>query len=114
MSQRQRSDTCRKPGTAFATEYSAPGADTRTSGFLALRLERTLESTTGKPSSLHDAPMPILLFSADPSVAKNSVSHVCRESMLPTGRNTSARRSPKRLQVAFACLQHGTANDLQP
>eukprot|EP00971_Amphidinium_carterae_P315940 6280257-Amphidinium_carterae.1 len=29
-SHRQRPDTCRKPGTAFATEYKAPGTDART------------------------------------------------------------------------------------
>eukprot|EP00971_Amphidinium_carterae_P214008 4247153-Amphidinium_carterae.1 len=31
MSHRQRSDTCRKPGTAFTAEYKAPGTDVRTS-----------------------------------------------------------------------------------
>eukprot|EP00971_Amphidinium_carterae_P170077 3369945-Amphidinium_carterae.1 len=31
ISHRQRSDTCRKPGTAFTTEYKIPGTDARTS-----------------------------------------------------------------------------------
>eukprot|EP00971_Amphidinium_carterae_P151106 2996450-Amphidinium_carterae.1 len=30
MSHRQRSDTCKKPGTAFTTEYNTPGRDVRT------------------------------------------------------------------------------------
>eukprot|EP00971_Amphidinium_carterae_P256649 5095960-Amphidinium_carterae.1 len=31
ITHRRRSDTCRKPGTAFTTEYQMPGEDVRTS-----------------------------------------------------------------------------------
>eukprot|EP00971_Amphidinium_carterae_P315941 6280257-Amphidinium_carterae.2 len=65
----------------------------------ALRPARTRESTTRSPLCLHN-PLQILLFSVD-ALATSPESHVCRESALPTGRNTSARGSSKRLEVAF-------------
>eukprot|EP00971_Amphidinium_carterae_P197651 3922731-Amphidinium_carterae.1 len=128
----QRSDTCRKPGTAFTTEYQIPGTDVKTLVVQAfvqkcsvmaiqfqslpqklnngpwrdyslnsiqcwvfleptLRSERTLQSTSCKPSSFHEAPIRILLFSADVPFASTCASHICRESATLTSRTTSAR-----------------------
>eukprot|EP00971_Amphidinium_carterae_P296624 5892563-Amphidinium_carterae.1 len=74
----ERSGACRKPGTAFTMEYHIPGTDVMTLvvqatgndmcslerdhsvlAFLehTLRSERTLQSTSCKPSSFYDAPI---------------------------------------------------------
>eukprot|EP00971_Amphidinium_carterae_P046015 905425-Amphidinium_carterae.1 len=117
---RQRSDTCRKPGTAFIMEYQTPGADVRTllvqalcrnAAFIAisgnnranqsvldfleptLRSEHTLQSTTCIPSSFYAALIRSLLFSLDVPFALNAP-HVCRESVLLTSRTISAREPP--------------------
>eukprot|EP00971_Amphidinium_carterae_P108137 2140796-Amphidinium_carterae.1 len=120
ISHRQRSDTCRKPGTAFTMEYKIPGTDVRalvvqqqggawilrpfSAGFSLspLRSERILQSTQCEPLSFHDTPIQILLFS-----------HVCVESVLLISRTTSARKPPIGVQVACARLQHEIANDPQ-
>eukprot|EP00971_Amphidinium_carterae_P319300 6346363-Amphidinium_carterae.1 len=57
ISHRPRSDTCRKPGTAFATEYQIPGADVRTlvqKNTILLRLNNKPCKVLSDPHSVMD------------------------------------------------------------